>query len=166
MLYAGRKLISPQVIPENQRVRYFASVEECLAYTGGDLYAFNSGMAVHSTVYERVSYDKRLFLDGVDYAFLRCCYEKGVESRAFSTAMHHGFSGVQRQSFADARSRFEHYARDHSLVLEHNPAGYRYLVGKRALHLALIYKRPVFLRIFLHNSPKNTEKHKNKEELL
>lgn len=153
MLYAEEKLISPQIIPSNQHARYFASEQACLQYTSQDLFAFNSGMAVRSDVYDHVQYHKDLFLDGVDYAFLRDCYQAGYRSRAFAVKMQHGFSGAQASDCPTALNRFENYARDHALVLRDNPSGYRYLVGKRALHLMLMYHKLSFLAIFRKYHP-------------
>ena len=159
LLYAGDKLISPQIIPINQHARYFDSKRDCLTYTGENLYAFNSGMAVHSRVYEQIRYDTRLFLDGVDYSFLRDCYRAGFQAASFGAEMIHGFSGTQSLSYEAALKRFENYARDHGIVLQENSGGYIYLIGKRALHLALLYKKTIFLRIFWKYRPKGAQNH-------
>lgn len=159
ILYADTALISPQIIPSNQHARFFASKQNCFDYTGKDLFAFNSGMAVHSDVYRQVRYDERLFLDGVDYSFLKECRKSGFLSAPFDAEMQHGFSGMQRQTYNAARGRFEHYARDHSIVLQDNFGGYFYLIGKRALHLALVYKKCIFLSIFWKYRPKVARYH-------
>lgn len=148
ILKAGEGIVSPQVIRPNQHASFYQSIEECLASDGTDRYAFNSGMAVQMSVFHQVRYDERLFLDGVDYAFLQKCYRQGFEADVLPIVMEHGFSGMQRPEFAAALARFRHYAADYSIVLADNPKGYRYLVGKRALHLALIYKKFTFLRVF------------------
>lgn len=154
ILYSGNAIVSPQIIPHNQHAQFFASKQECFDYAGKDLFAFNSGMAVCSKVYERIRYDERLFLDGVDYSFLRDCYKNGFCAMAFDAEMEHGFSGLQQHELESALNRFKYYARDHGIVLRDNPSGYFYLIGKRALHLALIYKKTIFLRIFWRFRPK------------
>lgn len=148
ILKAGGKIVSPQVIHPNQHAFFYQSIEECLASNEADRYAFNSGMAVRMSVFRHVRYDERLFLDGIDYAFLQKCYQQGFEADVLPIVMEHGFSGTQRPEFAAALTRFRHYAADYSVVLADNPKGYRYLVGKRALHLALIYKKFTFLWVF------------------
>ncbi len=148
VLKAGGKIVSPQVIHPSQHASFYQSMDECLASSGTDRYAFNSGMAVRMRVFHQVRYDERLFLDGVDYAFLRNCYQRGFATDVLPIVMEHGFSGTQRPDFAAALARFRHYAADYSIVLADNPKGYHYLVGKRALHLALIYKKFIFLRVF------------------
>ncbi len=150
ILLAGEKIVSPQVIHPNQHAEFYASKEACLTSDGTDRFAFNSGMAVRMSVFQRLRYDERLFLDGVDYAFLRDCYRLGMTAEVLPVTMEHGFSGAQRLDYASALARFRHYAADFSVVLASNPKGYRYLVGKRALHLALIYKKFTFLRVFRH----------------
>lgn len=151
VLKAGGKIVSPQVIRPNQHASFYQTTEECMASDGTDRYAFNSGMAVRMNVFRQVRYDERLFLDGIDYAFLQECYRQGFSADVLPVVMEHGFSGTQRPEFTAAWGRFRHYATDYSIVLADNPKGYRYLVGKRALHLALIYKKFIFLRVFLHS---------------
>lgn len=148
LLYSGNRILSPQIIRANQRARYFSTPTECLDYTGPDLFAFNSGMAVRSEVFRTTRYDENLFLDGIDYAFLQECYRFGLLTMPVDVSMNHGFSGSQRPGPDAAYRRFENYARDYAHVLRDNPSGYRYLVGKRALHLALIYKHLSFLRVY------------------
>lgn len=161
LLRAGGKLVSPQIIPPNQHARYFSSAEACLDYEGPDLYAFNSGMAVRSRVFDRVGYEPALFLDGVDYAFLRACYQAGFASMAVDIPMDHGFSGAQRPAYPAAAKRFENYARDYAVVLRENPRAYRWLVGKRALHLALMYHKSSFFEsYFTHRPGKQAPTHK------
>lgn len=160
LLRAGGRIVSPQIIRPNQHASFFESAEDCLSYTGADLFAFNSGMAVRSEVFDRVSYCQDLFLDGIDYAFLRDCVRSGFCFAAFPAELKHGFSGAQHPDYPTALSRFENYARDHSVVLRDNPGGYRYLVGKRALHLSLIYHKTTFLHVFLRHRPgRKTETH-------
>lgn len=157
MLYAGGKLVSPQIIRPNQRAVYFTSEEACLSCEDSDLFAFNSGMAVRSEVYERVGYNTALFLDGIDYAFVQDCYRAGFHAAPFPVHMQHGFSGTQRVAYDTALKRFENYARDHAVVLKDNPAGYRYLIGKRALHLMLIYKKCSFISVYWRFKPRGTQ---------
>ena len=164
LLTAGGKLVSPQIIPPSQHARYFSSAEECLGYDGPDLYAFNSGMAVRSWVFDWVSYDPALFLDGVDYAFLRACYGAGFTSAPVNLCMNHGFSGAQRPAYPAAAKRFENYARDFSVVLREEPGGYRWLVGKRALHLTLRYRKLSFFKsYFAHRPEKQAPAHKEEQ---
>ena len=150
ILRAGERIVSPQIIHANQRAAFYVTEAECLASDGKDRYAFNSGMAVCMDVFRRVRYDERLFLDGVDYAFLRECYGQGMTASVLPVTLQHGFSGAQRPDYPAALARFCHYAADFAVVLADNPKGYRYLVGKRALHLALIYHKSTFLRVFQH----------------
>ena len=148
ILRAGERIASPQIIHPNQRAAFYATEADCLSSDGKDRFAFNSGMAVRMDVFRRVRYDERLFLDGVDYAFLRDCYASGLTAAVIPVTMAHGFSGAQRPDYPAALARFRHYAADFSVVLTDDPGGYRYLVGKRALHLVLIYKKLTFLRVF------------------
>lgn len=148
LLYSGDRILSPQIIHPDQRAKYFSNSEECLDYAGPNLFAFNSGMAVRAEVFHAIRYDEALFMDGVDYMFLRECYRCGLLTMPVGVSMNHGFSGSQKPGYTAAYRRFENYARDYAHVLKDNPSGYRYLVGKRALHLVLIYKRLSFLRIY------------------
>ena len=166
MLFAGDRLISPYILPPNQRVDYFADEASCLAYRGEHFFAFNSGMAVHSSVYQTVGYRQELFLDGIDYAFLLDCYKLGFQAGALNVRMNHGFSGLQHQDYSAALHRFQIYAKDHGILFRDNLGGYRYLVGKRAVHLALIYKKATFLRVYRSNRPGKYTADTKKEELL
>lgn len=154
VLRAGERIVSPQVIHENQHAEFFADVDACLAYQGTDMFAFNSGMTIRSEVFRKVRYNTELFLDGIDYDFLRRCYQQGIRAAAVPFEMEHGFSGAQHPDAAQALKRFTNYAKDHAIVLKDNPSGYRYLVGKRALHLMLMYHKLSFFHVFKQNQPK------------
>lgn len=154
LLRSGDRIVSPQIIHENQHAEFFSSGKACLNYNGPDFYAFNSGMAVRSEVFLQAAYNEALFLDGIDYAFLRTCYKQGFSSIAVDVEMEHGFSGAQRPAYGPALARFQNYAKDYAVVLKDNPGGYRFLVGKRALHLALIYHKISFFRVYLQNRPR------------
>ncbi len=154
ILSAGGRIVSPQIIHENQHAEFFSDPDACVCYRGKEMFAFNSGMTIRSEVFRKVQYNTELFLDGIDYDFLLRCYQQGMKSMAVPFEMEHGFSGTQHPSADQAEKRFSNYARDHAVVLKDNPSGYRYLVGKRALHLALMYHKLSFLRIFKQNKPK------------
>ncbi len=154
ILYANKRIVSPQIIHANQHAAFFVDADACLAYQGEDLFAFNSGMTIRSEVFCCVQYNKELFLDGIDYDFLCQCYRQGIRVKTVPFEMEHGFSGAQHPNAEQAEKRFYNYAKDHAIVLKTNPAGYRYLVGKRALHLMLMYHKMSFFRIFRQFQPK------------
>ena len=148
VLQTDGRIVSPQVISPRQRASFFPDVQSALSYRGDDLFAFNAGMAVRSRVFEECLYDEALFLDGVDYCFLREQYARGRRPVVVDCVMQQGFSGLQRPEKTAALRRFENYARDYTHVLRGNVQGYRYLIGKRAVHLALQYRDTAFLRIY------------------
>lgn len=156
ILSAGGRIVSPQIIHENQHAKFFPDPDACVCHQDEDMFAFNSGMTIRSEVFHKVGYNTELFLDGIDYDFLLRCYRQGFKSMAVPFQMEHGFSGAQHPSVNQAEKRFLNYAKDYAVVLKDNPSGYRYLVGKRALHLALMYHKLSFLRIFKQNQPKKT----------
>ena len=148
MLRTGGRIVSPQIIPPSQRASFFEDTAACLSYTGPDLYAFNTGMAVRFSVFDDYRYDPALFLDGIDYCFLREMYRRGKRPMVLDCVLEHGFSGLERPEKKKALWRFENYARDYRHVLKDQPKDYDYLVGKRALHLTLQYRTPAFLALF------------------
>ena len=147
VLWQSGKIISPcRILHRN---RYFSSVEECLNAEPYELQAFNSCMTIKLSVFADYRYDERIFLDGVDHAFLRDMKKKGKLITVVSVECEQRFSGREKPEKSGAEARFQIYVKDSKILYENNLLKYWLIVGKRALHLALMYKSIAFIRILL-----------------
>lgn len=151
-LYAGGKLLSPCRIGRCFQTRLFASEAEAAGYTGTDLTAVNSAMAVSMALFADYRYDEGIFLDGVDHTFLRDMADRGYRCRLVDYRCSHGFSGMEKPSREQAVTRFRSFAADYRYIFRHAPWRYGYLVGKRALKLSVQYATVDFIRCFLEKS--------------
>ena len=147
ILWQNRKIISPCRI--QRKNRYFSSVGECLVSEPSELQAFNSCMTIKLSVFDDYRYDERIFLDGIDHAFLRDMKNKGKLIKVVPIECEQRFSGGERASKRSAISRFRIYAKDSRILYEDTMCRYWFIVGKRALHLTLMYKSIVFIKIML-----------------
>lgn len=145
VLRQKEKIISPCRL--SSKGRYFESVEECTACPGDQLQAFNSGMIIKSEVFRNYRYDERIFLDGIDHAFLRDMRKDGKSIAVIPLQCEQEFSGGQRGTVEGMYKRFCIYAKDTKILYENSPATYWILVGKRALHLCLMYKKIRFMKV-------------------
>lgn len=145
ILWQNGKIISP--CRTQRRNRYFRSVKECLASSPSELQAFNSCMTINLSVFSDYRYDERIFLDGVDHAFIRDmkCREKQIGIVPIECEQR--FSGGEKVSHSSAVTRFRIYTKDSRILYESTPLCYWLIVGKRALHLTLMYKSFDFIKI-------------------
>lgn len=74
LVRSGETLLSPL----RRRGPAITRVENPLAIPEGELYAFNTGMAVTRDVYNRIVYDENLFIDYVDHSFMRSVHGLGI----------------------------------------------------------------------------------------
>lgn len=137
ILRQGEKILSPWT--EEKTPRFFGTEEECLQAEGSGLLAFNSGMLIPLKAVRDYRYDERLFLDCVDYSFLRDMKRRGVTGKAIPVICRQHFSGAERPPAAAAMARFSIYTRDMRIFWEEDPARGEKILLKRALHLAVSY---------------------------
>lgn len=149
MIFAGGSLISPCILHKDHKVQMFGSKEEARAYTGENLSAINSCMAIDLEIFENFRYDENIFLDGIDHNFTQAMKARGEKIHLLDYRCSHAFSGVEKPPKASALVRFKLYAKDYAYILRENKAAYYRLVGKRALRLMLQYKSPVFLKYLI-----------------
>lgn len=146
LLYAGGELLSPCMIDPGHRFRRFSGEEEALRYTGDQLSAINSCMALDLSLFSDYRYDENIFLDGVDHSFIADMRARGEKIRVFPYRCNHGFSGMEKPSREAALNRFRIFAKDYAYILRDNRRAYRRLVGRRALRLTVQYRTLAFLR--------------------
>lgn len=147
LIYAAGRLISPCRLGHGHRVTMFENEAEALSYSGNDLSAINSGMAIDLSVFDGYRYDENIFLDGVDHNFMTDMRQKGVGVTVFEYRCNHAFSGAERPSKEAAHTRFGIYSKDYAYILKDDKLSYLRLVGKRAIKLCIQYKTFAFLRM-------------------
>lgn len=138
-------IVSPST--GKSRKPFFATEEECLLADTQTIAAFNSGMIIRLSVFRAYRYDERIFLDGVDHAFIRDMKKEKKNILVLPVFAEQQYSGGEKGPFEGALVRFRIFARDYRILYEHSPKQYWFIVGKRALHLSLMYRNPVFLRL-------------------
>lgn len=146
MIFAGGSLISPCILDSGHKVRTFSSEEEARAYTGENLSAINSCMAIDLEIFKDFRYDENIFLDGIDHNFTQSMKARGEKIHLLDYRCNHAFSGVEKPPKASALVRFQIYAKDYAYIFRNNKAAYYRLVGKRALRLTAQYKTLAFLK--------------------
>ena len=146
MIFAGGSLISPCILHKGHKVQMFGSEEEARAYTGENLSAINSCMAIDLEIFKDFRYDENIFLDGIDHNFTQSMKARGEKIHLLDYRCNHAFSGVEKPPKASALVRFQIYAKDYAYIFRNNKAAYYRLVGKRALRLTAQYKTLAFLK--------------------
>lgn len=150
MIFAGGGLISPCILHKGHKVQMFGSEEEARAYTGENISAINSCMAIDMEIFRDFRYDENIFLDGIDHNFTQAMQARGEKIHMMDYRCNHAFSGVEKPPKASALVRFNIYAKDYAYILRENKAAYYRLVGKRALRLTAQYKTLAFLKAMLN----------------
>jgi hypothetical protein len=147
LIYSAGRLLSPCRLSKGHHSRLFTDEKQAMEYTGSDISAINSGMAVELSLFDGYRYDENIFLDGVDHTFLRDMAAKGHRPKVMNFSFTHEFSGDSKPPKAAALNRFRIYARDYAYILRDRKLAFYGLVGKRALSLTLGYRSSVFLKI-------------------
>ena len=126
--------------PWRERGRiHFGTYRECAAEPAENLLAFNSGMTVRLAAFRDYRYDERLFLDCVDLSFLGEMKKRGKTIAAVPVFCEQSFSGLEKPPRNAAMKRFGIYAADMRAYYGKNSRKCRYMLLKRAAHLALAY---------------------------
>ena len=146
-IYSGSQLLSPCRITPSHKSILFPDEKTAMTYTGSDISAINSAMAMDMALFEDYRYDENIFLDGIDHTHLQKMAAKNIRPVLLDVRFHHNFSGNEKPPRAAALTRFRIFARDYAYIFRENKSRYWFLVGKRAVRLTLQYKSPLFLKI-------------------
>ena len=149
LIYSAGRLLSPCRLSKGHRSTLFADGKQAMEYTGSDISAINSGMALELSLFDDYRYDEHIFLDGVDHTFLRDMAARGHRPQVIDCSFTHEFSGDSKPPKAAALNRFRIFARDYRYILREDTPGYLALVGRRMLHLTLQYMSMDFFFAFL-----------------
>lgn len=130
---------------------FYATKEECLAANAAHIQAINSGMVIEAALFENYRYREDVFLDGVDYAFLRDCRQNGKKIEICPVELSHSFSGFEKPSEEAAKKRFSVFVKDTGVVYRQEKWKKTVLIVKRALRLCKQYHTLSFLScLFYH----------------
>lgn len=150
LIYSQSKLISPSVINRVfHGVKLFETEQKALNYSGQNITAINSGMAIRTDVFREYRYDENIFLDGIDHKFIADMISLNRTIGVMPYRCCHEFSGNSSPPHETAWFRFKIFAKDMRYIYRNRMWIYCFLVGKRALHLSVTYKSLDFLRVFL-----------------
>lgn len=149
LIYADGRLLSPCKLTASYKTVLFENEEAALSYTGSDMTAINSAMAMDIALFRDYRYDENIFLDGIDHTHVQRMGERGIQIHPMAVRFDHQFSGDERPSRQAAATRFRIFAKDYAYIFRNKKRSYWYLVGKRALVLTVRYKSFVFLKILL-----------------
>lgn len=149
LIYADQSLISPSLLKSGYRIRGFRNEDEALHYSGKELTAINSCMAIDLSLFDRYQYDEAVFLDGIDHRFLSDMKQQGETIQVFPYRCRHEFSGGSVPPKAAALHRFAIFRKDFRYLFRKQKGIFVRVVGKRALKLTLQYRSLAFLKLFL-----------------
>ncbi len=151
LIYADNRLLSPCRITPAHKSILFPDENTAMTYAGEDFSAINSAMAMDIALFRDYRYDENIFLDGIDHTHMQKMIARGIQPAVLNVRFDHSFSGDEQPPKASAVTRFSLFAKDYAYIFRKHRARYLFLVGKRAVHLTLQYKSPVFLRVLLQN---------------
>ena len=149
LIYSNGNVLSPCILKPGHKVSMFSDEQEVFSYTGNELTAINSCMAINLSLFSEYRYDENIFLDGADHNFVMDMRKRKQSLEVFDYRCNHAFSGVEHPSLSSAITRFRIYMKDYKYILCNNKMDYVLLVGKRALALTLQYRSLKFLKAFL-----------------
>lgn len=153
-IFSSGQLISPCIGKKNfADCSTFGDEQEARDYTGKDLSAINSAMALNISLFDDYRYDENLFLECIDHKFLMDMKAKGESIGFLDYRCQHELSAHAKPKKEAALARFRIYARDYRYLLRGHPWQYIKIVGYRTQYLVRQYRSLEFLRVFLKNIP-------------
>lgn len=152
LIYTERSLISPGLLKPKYKIRGFQTEEEALHYTGNELTAINSCMAIDLSLFNDYRYDEAVFLDGIDHRFLSDMKQRGEAIQVFPYRCRHEFSGESIPPKEAALHRFSIFRKDFRYLFRNQKSIFWRVVGKRALKLTVQYRSLSFLKILFREN--------------
>lgn len=150
VIYSAGMIISPCIFKKNYAsCGVFADETQVHNYTGDNLTAINSCMAMNISLFADYRYDENLFLDCIDHKFLRDMKAKGETVGLLDYRCNHEFSGHAKPSKASALARFRIYVKDLRYLLRNKLFAYLWIAGLRMQYLVRYYRSFDFLKIYL-----------------
>ena len=150
MLRVSDRIVSPSLISKCHTFKFFKNYNEITEYKGERLTAFNSGMAIRLKVFNHFSYGETLFLDCIDHWFMRHVNQLNIKWRVIDYEAYHSLSSCEQPTLEISRSRFKICVHDFRHYCQSKPL-FLFVIGKRAIHLTMIYKHFSFVHIFIKN---------------
>lgn len=107
---AGNEIISPCELYLNIKYKKTKDVNRL---NPNKLTAINSGMIVSMNVYQKISYDERLFLDDVDHLFMYFVNKNNFNVYVMKSEIFQNYSRNQKGSLESEKTRFKIWLKDH-----------------------------------------------------
>lgn len=140
MVYDEVGLLSPSIMKKN-----FMHRADNLQQIGENIAAINSAMAVRTSIYDSFRYDENMFLDFVDFAFIREMRSRGEKLFVMEDVIIHQTFSANVDSRESAQIRFKILKKDLKYYYKDAKLYYFYVITKRKLRLCLKFKTLYFL---------------------
>ncbi len=141
------RIVSPSRITRLKDFKLFESKEEALSYVGNGITGINSGMLINLSIFDRIAYDTRLFIDNIDHAFIDKVKKAGIGIRVFDGEIIHSLTEFELPGMESVKVRFKHFLSD---CRYYYPRGVRfYHIARRTLKYTLKYRTFAFIRMAL-----------------
>ena len=137
-------IISPSNVQFNCRVK---AVNNISALDFSKITAINSGMVVKSSVYKKIKYNEKMFLDYVDHSFMKNVRKLNLRIKVLDSEIVQSFSRNEKKSLLSELFRFKIYIKDFKIYCKScsNLCYYYINVFIYSVKLSLKHKNLVFL---------------------
>ncbi len=139
VVYDEVGLLSPSIMKKIDRRA------DNLRQIGDNIAAINSAMAVRTSVYENFRYDENMFLDYVDFSFIREMRNRGEKLFVMENVIIHQTFSANVDSKENAAARFEIFKKDLKYYYKNSRLCYLYVITKRRLRLCFKFRTLYFL---------------------
>lgn len=143
---AGNMFISPAKVQFNCRIK---AVKDFSLLNSDNISAINSGMVVRASVYNKIKYNDKLFLDYVDHDFMRKARKIKCAIKIMDSIIEQNYFRFQVNSLEKELFRFKIYVKDFKIYCRecNNMLFYHVSIFKYKLHQIMKYKSLKFLFI-------------------
>ena len=147
---AGERILSPYNFYQNVRSKMVDDIND-INLT--QVSAINSGMMICGTVFKKIRYNEKLFLDYVDYDFMRQAHKSGISIGIMNCTIYQHYSNFEKESLNGAIKRYSIFLKDFKILCAEGNQKWFYplYIAKFTTSLTIKYKSCAFIRTLIRN---------------
>ena len=146
IIISDNKIISPANVQFNCRIKMLKNIKK-LDYKR--ISAINSGMLIKTSVFKKIKYNDKMFLEYIDHDFMKKVRAHNYKVKLIDIELNQNYSRFQYNDIKSEMHRFKIYLKDFKLYCKNcnNLIFYYISTIKYRIHEAIKYKNTKFIFI-------------------
>lgn len=145
---------------------YFKMSPNTRIFNRRKLYYINSGMIYNASLFNKIRFNEKLFLDNVDIDIINQLYENNIDIKNVDISIKQSFSGVTHDSIDSTKKRYMIFLKDsvsYMKTWKKDKKGAFFYLLRRTIRLSVEYKSLFFIREYIEYIRTSEEEDNGKE---